>query len=98
VQPPETRQEATMLTADTIETTQSPADSRSDDGWYDPDSIVFQATDDERAPRLLPGEPRRALLEEGGDPLGVIVGRAGDALEPGLVYEGLVERRLLGVR
>lgn len=69
-----------MLTADTIETTQSPADSRSDDGWYDPDSIVFQATDDERAPRLLPGEPGRALLDERRDPLGVIRRRSGDPL------------------
>jgi hypothetical protein len=80
MQPPETRQEATMLTADTTDTTPSPADSRSDDGWYDPDSIVFQATDDERAPRLLPGEPRRALLDERRDPLGVIRRRSGDPL------------------
>jgi hypothetical protein len=81
MQPPETRQEATMLTADPIDTTRSPADSRSDDGWYDPDSIVFQAVDDdERAPRLLSGEPGRALLDERRDPLGVIRGRAGDPL------------------
>ena len=69
-----------MLTADRIETTRSPADSRSDDGWYDPDSIVFQATDDERDPRLLPGEPGRALLDERRDPLGVIRRRSGDPL------------------
>ena len=69
-----------MLTADPIEKTQSPADSRSDDGWYDPDSIVFQAADDKRAPVLLPGEPRRALLDERGDPLGVIRRRSGDPL------------------
>jgi hypothetical protein len=69
-----------MLTADPIEKTQSPADSRSDDGWYDPDSIVFQATDDEPATRLLPGEPRRALLDERRDPLGVIRRRSGDPL------------------
>ena len=48
---PETRQKATMLTADPIDTTPSPADSRSDRGWYDPDSIVFQAAADERTPR-----------------------------------------------
>jgi hypothetical protein len=69
-----------MLTADPIDTTPSPADSRSDRGWYDPDSIVFQAADDERTPRLLPGEPGRALLDEGGDPLGVIRRRSGDPL------------------
>ena len=67
-------------------------------GWYDPDSIVFQTAADERAPGLLAGEPGRALLDEGGDPLRVIGGRAGDALEPSLVFEGLVERRLIGVR
>jgi hypothetical protein len=81
VQPPETRQEATMLTADPIDTTPSPADSRSDGGWYDPDSIVFQAAaDDERAPGLLPREPRPAFLDEGRDPLGVIRRRSGDPL------------------
>ena len=69
-----------MLTADPIDTIPSPADSRSDDGWYDPDSIVFQAADDERAPVLLPGEPRRALLDERGDALGVIRRRSGDPL------------------
>jgi hypothetical protein len=70
-----------MLTADPIDRTKSPADSRSDDGWYDPDSIVFQpAADGERAPRLLPGEPGRALLDERRDPLGVIRRRSGDPL------------------
>ena len=69
-----------MLTADPIDTTPSTADSRSDRGWYDPDSIVFQATDDEPAPRLLPGEPRRALLDESRDPLRVIRRRSGDPL------------------
>jgi hypothetical protein len=67
-------------------------------GWYDPDSIVFQTATDERGPGLLAGEPGRALLDERGDPLRVIGGRAGDALEPSLVFEGLVERRLVGVR
>ena len=69
-----------MLTADPIDTIPSPADSRSDDGWYDPDSIVFQATDDEPAPRLLPRESGRALLDESRHPLGVIRRRSGDPL------------------
>jgi len=69
-----------MLTANPIDTIPSPADSRSDDGWYDPDSIVFQATNDETAPRLLPGEAGRALLDERRDPLGVIRSRSGDPL------------------
>ncbi len=88
-----------MLTAQTTAPTRSePSASPTSVGWYDPDSIVFQGADDERAPGLLAGEPGRALLDEGGDPLRVIGGRAGDALEPSLVFEGLVERRLLGVR
>jgi hypothetical protein len=69
-----------MLTADPIDTTPLPADSRSDSGWYDPDSIVFQAAEDERAAGLLPGEPGRALLDERGNPLGVIRRRSGDPL------------------
>ena len=36
---------------------------------------------------LLPAEARRPLLDERRDPLGVIGGRAGDPLEPGLVFE-----------
>jgi hypothetical protein len=91
--------EATMLTAHpTAPSGPEPSDSPAAVGWYDPDSIVFQSAADERAPGLLAGEPGRALLDEGGDPLGVIGGRTGDALEPSLVFEGLVERRLVGVR
>ena len=88
-----------MLTAETIALTgPEHSESPTTAGWYDPDSIVFQGADDERAPRLLAGEPGRALLDEGGEPLRVIGGRAGDSLEPGLVFEGLVERRLRGAR
>jgi hypothetical protein len=90
--------ESTMLTAQPAAPSgleRSP--SRTPVGWYDPDSIVFQGAADERSP-LLAGEPGWTLLDEGGDPLGVIGGRAGDALEPSLVLEGLVERRLVGVR
>ena len=90
--------EATMLTAETMaDTRPKPSRAPTVAGWYDPDSIVFQTAAGERAP-LLAGEPGRALLDEGGDPLRVIGGRAGDALEPSLVFEGLVERRLLSVR
>jgi len=90
--------EATMLTAETIALTRpEPSGSPTTAGWYDPDSIVFQGADYERAP-LLAGEAGRALLDEGGEPLRVVGGRAGDSLEPSLVFEGLVERRLLGVR
>ena len=32
-----------MLTADPIDETRTPAVSPSDGGWYDPDSVVFQA-------------------------------------------------------
>jgi hypothetical protein len=39
-----------MLTADPIDETRTPAVSPSDGGWYDPDSVVFQA-DAERADR-----------------------------------------------
>jgi hypothetical protein len=91
--------EATMLTAHTMaDTRPERSESPTTHGWYDPDSVVFQGADDERAPGLLAGEAGRALLDEGGDSLRVIGGRAGDALEPGLVFEGLVERRLLSVR
>jgi hypothetical protein len=70
-----------MLTAETLtDTRRKPSASPTFAGWYDPDSIVFQAADDERAPRLLPGEPGRALLDEGRDPLGVIRRRSGDPL------------------
>ena len=90
--------EATMLTAQTMaDTRPERSESPTTHGWYDPDSIVFQGAHDERSP-LLAGEAGRALLDEGGDSLRVIGGRAGDALEPSLVFEGLVERRLLGVR
>ena len=91
--------EATMLTAQpTAPTGPERSSSRTPVGWYDPDSIVFQTAADERAPGLLAGEPGRTLLDEGGDPLRVIGSRAGDALEPSLVFEGLVERRLVGMR
>lgn len=87
-----------MLTAQTMADTRlKRSESPITHGWYDPDSIVFQGAEDERAP-LLAGEAGRALLDEGGDSLRMIGGRAGDALEPGLVFEGLVERRLLSVR
>ena len=42
---------------------------------------------------LRPAEPRRTLLDEGGEALGVIGGRSGLALDLGLVLELLVERR-----
>lgn len=88
-----------MLTAETTALTgPEPSGSPTSAGWYDPDSIVFQGAHDERLPQLLAGEPRRTLLDEGGEPFRVIGSRAGDSLEPGLVFEGLVERRLLGVR
>lgn len=88
-----------MLTAQTMaHTRQEPSASPTTAGWYDPDSIVFQGAADQQASGLLAGEPGRALLDEGGDSLGVIGGRAGDALEPSLVFEGLVERRLISVR
>jgi len=91
--------EATMLTAEnTALSGPEPSGSPASAGWYDPDSIVFQGAHDERPPELLAGEPGRALLDEGGDTLRVIGGRAGDSLEPSLVFEGLVERRLLGMR
>jgi hypothetical protein len=70
-----------MLTADTIpDTRRKPSEPETAGGWYDPDSIVFQAADDDRAPRLLPRESRRPLLEEGRNPLGMIGGRPGDRL------------------
>ena len=73
--------EATMLTADPIaDTRPKPSGAPTFAGWYDPDSIVFQGSDDERAPRLLAGETGRSLLDEGGDSLLVIGGRAGDSL------------------
>ena len=90
--------EATMLTAQTMaDTRPRRSESPTTHGWYDPDSIVFQGAEEERA-ALLPGEAGRALLDEGGDSLRVIRGGAGDALEPGLIFEGLVERRILSVR
>jgi hypothetical protein len=88
-----------MLTAETTaDTRPEQSASPTPAGWYDPDSIVFQNVVDEPEPGLLAGKPGRALLDEGGEPLRVIGGRAGDSLEPGLVLEGLVERRLFGVR
>jgi hypothetical protein len=91
--------EATMLTAETTALTgPEPSGSPTSAGWYDPDSIVFQGAHDERPPELLAGEPGRTLLDERGEPFGVIGGRAGDSLEPSLVFEGLVERRLVSVR